>query len=345
MRTAIIGCGAMGNSMGAYLAKNGAPVDMIVPRAEYVDAMRRDGAKCIGAAEFAVPVNAYTIDDMEGFYDLIFLFTKQTANAELLPKVVPHLQETSMVCTLQNGVPEPTVAEFVGKERTIGGNAYWAATIVSHGVTDLTKPIEKFEYLFEIGEISGKATERIQKVAELLRHMGPVKITDSLMASRWGKLTINACMSGMSTVCGSPFGVIFSTPKSLACLSYIGREVKACCEADGYVLPLLLGKYRADSLGFDNKATYDESQKLFLEMFKGSDASKASMLQDIEKGKLTEISLINGYVCKTGDRLGIDTPFNDKVVEIVSRIEHGEIPYSMDNLDFFGPEMFEYLIV
>lgn len=59
------------------------------------------------------------------------------------------------------------------------------------------------------------------------------------------------------------------------------------------------------------------------------------MLQDLEKGKPTEVRMINGYVCETGDKYGIDTPFNDKVVEIVTKIERGELPLSMDNVKLF----------
>ena len=52
--------------------------------------------------------------------------------------------------------------------------------------------------------------------------------------------------------------------------------------------------------------------------------------------------MINGYVCETGDKYGIDTPFNDKVVEIVTRIEKGELPLSMENVKLFDRSLFTY---
>ena len=70
--------------------------------------------------------------------------------------------------------------------------------------------------------------------------------------------------------------------------------------------------------------------------------AKASMLQDLEKGKPTEVRMINGYVCQTGDKYGIETPFNDKVVEIVTKIEKGELPLSMDNVNLFDRKLFDY---
>lgn len=342
MRVAILGCGAMGTVMGAYLTKQGLAVEMIDSYEAHVNAMAENGAKIVGCADFTVPVAAYTTGEMSGLYDLIFLFTKQLANAELLPKVLPHLKKESIVCTLQNGVPEPFVAEYVGKERTVGGTVLWGATFISPGVSELTQNIEESDHLFEIGEISGELSGRIEKVADVLRLMGPVKVTKQLMSSRWGKLVNNACMSGMSAVCGATFGEVRDNPKARACLSYLGREVKMCCEAEGYELPTLLTNSSPRCLSFNSQESFNESQAMFIDMYRGFTPAKASMLQDLEKGKPTEVNMINGYVCQTGDRHGIDTPFNDKVVEIVSRIEKGELSCSMENLNLFNSGWFSY---
>ena len=63
---------------------------------------------------------------------------------------------------------------------------------------------------------------------------------------------------------------------------------------------------------------------------------KASMLQDLEKGKLTEVDAINGAVSDYGRRVGCPTPMNDKVVEIIHRIEKGELKPDFSNLKYFG---------
>ena len=59
------------------------------------------------------------------------------------------------------------------------------------------------------------------------------------------------------------------------------------------------------------------------------------MLQDIEKGKLTEVDAINGAVSAYGRKVGVPTPINDRVVELIHRIERGEIKPSFDNLKYF----------
>lgn len=87
MRTAILGCGAMGTILGAYLARAGCPVDLIDSYQEHVDALNQHGAHIIGTQEFTVPVRAITPEQMMGQYDLVFLFTKQTANHTVLPRL------------------------------------------------------------------------------------------------------------------------------------------------------------------------------------------------------------------------------------------------------------------
>lgn len=342
MKIGILGCGAMGTVMGAYMTKNGLDVELIDSYKEHVDVLNKNGAHIIGSVDMIVPVKAVTPEEMKGIYDLIFLFTKQTVNDTVLKNLLPHLNEKSTVCTLQNGVPEHFVAGYVGEERTLGGTVLWGATFVKPGVSELTQDITKNDHLFEIGAIDGTIGERVNNAAEILGYMGRAKITDTLMASRWGKLINNACMSGMSAACVATFGEILQNEKSRACLSYLAREVKRCCEAEGYKMPILLNEQLPYSCDIKDQEMFDTNQRMFLEMYKDMYTAKASMLQDLEKEKKTEVLMINGYVSSTGDKYNIDTPFNDTVVEIVTKIEKKLLPLSMDNLKYFNDKLFEY---
>jgi 2-dehydropantoate 2-reductase len=347
MRVAILGCGAMGTVMGAYMWQNGLEVELIDNYAAHVEAMNKHGARVVGAVDMTVPVKAVTPEQMTGVYDIVLLLTKQNANNAVLPNLLRYLGPDSIVCTLQNGVPEPSVAKHVGKERTVGGTVLWGATFTEPGVSELTQDLSKSNHLFEIGELDGTIGPRIQKVADVLDRMGiggGTKITDTLMASRWGKLINNACMSGMSAACGATFGEVMDHSAARACLSYLGREVKQCCEASGYKLPILLHGHTADSFNLKDQAMFETNQALFLDMYRNMRTAKASMLQDLEKGKPTEVPMINGFVCDTGRQHGIATPFNDKVLEIVTKIEQGQLPLSMDNIELFDKSMFQYRV-
>lgn len=342
MRIAILGCGAMGTVLGAYLTKNGCAVDMIDSYEAHVKSLNQEGARIVGMVDFTTPVNALTPNEMTGIYDVVFLFTKQTANDSVLQNLLPHLGADSTICTLQNGVPEPYVAEYVGKERTIGGTVLWGATFIEPGVSEVTQDLSRNDHLFEIGEIDGSITPRIEKLCNILNYMGNTKISRNLMASRWGKLINNACMSGMSAVCGSTYGEVLKNDKARACLSYLGHEVKLCCEAAGYELPLLLHEQTPETLNLINQEMFNANQEMFLIMYSDMHTAKASMLQDLEKNNPTEVKMINGFVCQTGIKYDIPTHFNDKVVEIVSNIEKGNLPLSMNNVNLFDETLFQY---
>jgi 2-dehydropantoate 2-reductase len=332
----------MGTVLGAYLSRGPEPVDLIDSYGAHVDALNRDGARITGTVQMVVPVRALRPEQMEGRYDLVILFTKATANEAVLPDLLPHLHEAGTVCTLQNGMPEPFVARIVGEKRTVGGAVLWSASFREPGVSELTQNLEGLDRYFEIGEIHGADTPRIRRVAEVLGLMGPAEVTASLMAARWGKLVNNACMSGMSAVCGATFGQVLANPKARACLSYLGREVKQCCEAQGYALPTLVFGFSPEPLAIKDQRQFDESQRMFSDMYQVALTAKASMAQDLENKITTEVRMINGYVAQVGREHGLQTPFNDTVVRVVESIERGECTMSMRNLDLFDDRWFVY---
>ena len=335
MKVAIYGCGAMGTVLGAYLNKNGLEVTLIDNYVDHVNALNEKGARIIGCADLTVPVKAITPDQMEGKYDLIFLFTKQTANAEALPHIKKFLNDDSIVCTLQNGVPEYSVDEYIGGNRTVGGTVLWGATFMSPGVSEVTQDVTSGDILFDIGEINGGVTERIKKVAEVLEYMGPVTIVENLMGARWSKLLLNSCMSGMSAAMGSVFGDILDNPKASACLSYIASDIINVCEKAKVDLEGVMGMEMVDFGRVDTKENFEKSQNCFRKFYADKLTAKASMLQDLEKGKKTEVEMINGFVVDQGKKYGVPTPYNDIVVKIIKGIENKELPLSMDNLKFF----------
>ena len=120
MRSAIYGAGSLGTVMGAFLAKNGVEIDLVNRNKAHVEALKNNGARITGTVEMTIPVNALLPEEMTGKYDIIFLMTKQLNNRETLSFLKDFLADDGVVVTLQNGIPEDSVAEIVGPERTIG---------------------------------------------------------------------------------------------------------------------------------------------------------------------------------------------------------------------------------
>ena len=321
MRTAILGAGSLGTIIGALIAKSGHQIDLIDSYQENVDALNANGATITGFLDLNVPIKALVPQDMEGYYDLIILLTKQTANATALPEILPFLHKDSVVCTLQNGVPEEAVASYVGKERTSGGAVMFGATWVKPGVSMLTTPFNIVQGLaFEIGEMDGVIRPRQQQIKDILGAVGETKVMDNLMGIRWTKVLQNSCFSGMSAALGCTFGDVLHNPKAMECLAQIADEVIKVCHAQGYRMVEAFGE-DFESLELQSKADIPEKMALYHRVWENHVKLKASMLQDLEKGRKTEIGYINGFVSDKGREFGIPTPFNDKVVELVKEAE------------------------
>ncbi len=336
MKIAIYGCGAMGTVLGAFLNKNGIEVTLIDSYADHVKALNEKGAHIVGCADFTVPVSAITPEQMKEKYDIVFLFTKQTANSTVLPHLKQFLNDDSIVCTLQNGVPEYGIEEYLRGNRTVGGTVLWGATFISPGVSEVTQDVTSGDILFDIGEIDGKITDRIKRVASVLEYMGSVNIVKNLMGARWSKLILNSCMSGLSAVTGSVFGDVLNNPKSCALLSFIASDIINVCEKANVELEDVMGMDMRDFGKVNTLENFIKSQNCFRRFYADKLTAKASMLQDLEKGKKTEVDMINGFVVEQGKNFGILTPYNDIVVKIIKGIENKELPLSMDNLRFFN---------
>lgn len=317
MRTAIIGVGSLGTIIGALMTYKGKPVDLFDANKEIVDALNTQGATITGFMELNVPVKAYTPDQMSGKYDLVFLLSKQTANVVVLKNLLPFLHEESIVCTLQNGVPEESVAAVAGCERTIGGAVGFGATWMKPGVSMLTTTKEAVEkFAFEIGELDGVIRPRLTAVQEYLQCVGKTDILTDLMGIRYSKVLMNSTFSGMSAALGCTFGDVLANPKAMTCLAFIADECIKVSRAQGIQLAKMQGE-DFYAFEFQNPEEIPFKMPLYQKIWGQHVKLKASMLQDLEKGRNCEIDYINGIICKKGRESNIPTTFNDKVVELV----------------------------
>lgn len=335
MRAAIIGAGSLGTIIGALMTRGGKPVDLIDTNREHVDALNRDGARVTGQMDLLVPVTALTPDEMTGRYDLVFLLSKQTANQAVLSNLLPFLHDESIVCTLQNGIPEPSVAAVVGESRTVGGAVGFGATWIGPGVSSLTTTAEAVKkFAFEIGEMDGVMRPRLEMVQSYLGCVGQTEILDDLMGVRWSKVLMNATFSGMSAALGCTFGDVMDDPRSLLCVVFIADETVRAAHAAGHRMAHMQGEDFEKFLLPAPEAA-PEVLPMIKKIWTQHRQLRASMLQDLEKGRDTEINFINGIVCRTGREHGVATPFNDRVVEIVTEAQTARSVPDFSNLARF----------
>lgn len=331
-RAAIIGAGSLGTIIGALMTKGGRPVDLVDTNWTHVETLNALGARITGEMDLVVPVRALTPDRMEGRYDLVFLLSKQTANAKVLANLLPHLHERSLVCTLQNGIPEPSVAAVVGAKRTMGGAVGFGATWEGAGRSRLTTRAEVVrDFAFEIGAFVAPHP-LMEEARACLGCVGRTQVLDDLMGVRWSKLLMNATFSGMSAALGCSFGEVLDDPVARVAVMRMAAEVVRAAHADGRRMAPMQGE---DFETFGSAAP-EVVEAMLHRIWTPHRALRASMLQDLEKGRKTEIGFINGLVCNTGRKHGFPTPVNDLVTTLVQQAqEAGAVP-TRANLTHFA---------
>jgi 2-dehydropantoate 2-reductase len=333
VRYAVMGCGSMGTVLGAYITRAGIPVDMVDANAEHVEALNRHGAQIGGTVSMTVPVRAMAPEQMEGVYDIVFYFVKQTYNDAAIRQLRPHTDESTILCTLQNGFPELALEKHFSRDSIMGCTVGWGATWTAPGRSDLTSDPDSMT--LHLGRLNGDIDDRVKEVQRILEYICPTSVTGNLSGARWTKLLMNAAWSGMSASLGCDFGTILDTPDAFDCISFIANECIRVGDAAGFKMePYSRYDMHAD-FAFDTESERRAAFPVFREIWTPHRALTASMLQDLQKGRATEINAINGVVCETGRKYGIPTPFNDKVVEVVTAAQEGKGPFSMENLRRF----------
>ncbi|WP_153978894.1 ketopantoate reductase family protein [Paenibacillus xylanilyticus] len=336
MRIAILGAGSLGTIVGAYLADGGMDVELIDAYQEHVDALNQTGAKVVGTTEFHAKVKAITPDQKSGTYDLVLLLTKQLSNGTILLELLPFLHEESIVCSLQNGIPEENVASIVGPERVIAGSVEFGATFMEPGVSSLTTEYTQFKkYAFQIGELNGETSDRIQRVKTVLDLVGGTHISDNLVGTKWSKLLINNAFSGLSAALNGEYGDILDDEVGIVSAVHIADETIKVGHANGVEFVKMNG-FDIASLELQSEQDIPERIKTLRYVMEPSRLLKASMLQDLEKKRKTEIDYINGVVSSKAEGTGIATPYNDLVVKLVQAAEETQtVPDFQTNIEEF----------
>lgn len=297
--------------------------------------LKEHGAHICGTVDFIQTVHALLPSEMSGKYDIIFLTTKQLDNKKVVQDLIPFLSKTGVVCTLQNGLPEVAVSEVLGEKRTYGCAVGWGASMMGSGVCELTSEPTKEALTFSVGSLDNHHDEKLEKIVEILKKMGNVTVEENFIGARWVKLLVNCAFSGMSAVLGCTFGEVAANKASRLVAQRIIKECIDVANQAKIKIEPIQGKNVVKLLDYHNKLKQKISFLIIPLAIKKHRLLKASMLQDLEKGKKCEIDAINGILSEYGKKVGFATPHNDKVVEIVKRIENKELKPSWENLRFF----------
>lgn len=300
MKIYMIGAGAMGGVYGGLLTRAGYDVTLIDIRKDHIDKIRSDGLTIEGVRGTHV-IKLPSQLGAAGLppADLAIIFTDANSTAEAARTAKALLKPDGCALTLQNGIGnvEALVAEL-GKEKVIAG-----VSMNSAAQPALARSAYTHTGMTSIGELDGRDTERIRKVAQMFNKAEiPTEIVADPMSHVRGKFVHNCAVNALAAISGLRSGEMWRTPEMNALQEQVISEILAVIEAKGWKLP--------------EKNTRKKIREHTRTRF-----NKPSMLQHMEKGQRTEIDALNGAIVREAKALGIPVPYNEAVVAFVKGLE------------------------
>lgn len=322
----LIGVGAMGGVISARLIQAGTDVTIVAgPRIAPV--LNEAGIELLtGDGSHRVSCEALSdVDEVpsDRRFDIVLIVTKALDAQSAAKQALSRTTETTMFVAMQNGIVEPKVAEIVGAERVIPSLLNWAATMHCPGVYEQT-----VSHATVLGEHDGSMSNRIQALQEVLEPVAPVTLSRNILGAQWAKLQMNCSVTALGAVTGVKLGALLRQASGRRVFMGVCREVLDVADAAGVVLERL-------SVDPNTPRTSDVRTitSWLDDVLIHYGATYPSILQDLKRGKPTEIDVITGYVADLACELGIRAPLCHCVTQMIHEIERGERRSELSNID------------
>jgi 2-dehydropantoate 2-reductase len=301
VRVCIVGCGAVGSLFAANLARlDDVEVWAYDLAEEHVDAINRDGLRLSGAGDVVGRPRA-TSDAAElPDCDFGIVATKAMHTSPAIAATA-HAFPDGCVATVQNGLGnEEAIAEHV--ERVIRGTTFPAGKIVAPGHVQWDV---KGDTTFGPFESRPAPADQIERLADACTRAGlPTWAVGDARGPQWRKVIFNASTNPIGALTGLTHGRVCEDTALRALISALVDEGKAVAAAQGIELDAdpeeLIDHAARPDVAYDHKA---------------------SMLQDVEARRPTEIDYLNGGIVRFGDEHGVPTPHNRAIWALVRGLE------------------------
>jgi 2-dehydropantoate 2-reductase len=293
----ILGTGALATLFAARLSAAGVQVTLLGTWAEGLKALREKGASLEGAGAFPVQATDDPAACQGANFALILVKAWQT---ELAARQLQHcLAADGLALTLQNGLGNyESLSAALGEQRVALGVTTLGATLLGPGLVRLGGE----------GLVTLQTHARLQPLADLLQAAGfNVSVVQNARSLAWGKLVISAAINPLTALLRVPNGKLLEIPAARELMGELATETARVARALGV------------SLSFHDPVRAVEG------VARQTGDNHSSMLQDVLRGAPTEIDALNGAVVRAGERVGVPTPTNRVIWQLLRAMqnEHG----------------------
>lgn len=298
MRIVVMGAGAIGSWLGALLSKHGHDVTLVA-REEHAAIVNAMGLRVSGKTELEARPKAVREASEAAVPDLLLLTVKSYDTEKAIQQARPLIGEQTLVMSVQNGLGNvERISRHIDPRRVL-------AAVTSHGVTFVEPGHVRHAGAgyFLVGSPSGQH-ETATRIAKLFAETGlEVHPTDNVVGELWAKVIVNASINPITAITGLTNGHLVTNASLRELMQRAGEEALDVARAEGVDLPPDDMLVRA---------------RIVAEM---TEFNKSSMLQDIERGRQTEVDSISGEIIQRGLVHAIDTPVTLTLRALVKGIE------------------------
>jgi 2-dehydropantoate 2-reductase len=328
MHFTVIGAGAIGGTVGAYLIRAGYEVLLVDSVVEHVETMARNGLHIEGREDFVVRPRALTPDGLKAALggrhpDAVLLAVKAQHTAAATQFLLPYLGPASFIVSLQNGLNEKIIAPLAGQRRTVG------AFINSFGADYLSpaRILYSGPGTVYLGELDGQLTPRVRQLESILQQCFSknTHVTDNIWGYLWGKEGYGSMLFASATV-DETMANVLGDPSNEALLANLAGEVVMAADAEGVRCAGFDG-YEPDAMRFTTPRNWTgirESLDRLAALNRRSLKQKSGIWRDLAvRHRPTEVDAQLGMVVESARAHGLQAPLNSRVVELIHAIETG----------------------
>src|SRR5262245_36443804 len=306
-RILVAGAGALGSVIGGLLAVAGLDVTLL-GRRPHLDAARAGGLVVDGLFGTHRVLRGLTHAseprELADRYAAIFLTVKAYDTATMAAAVARHLDPDGFLVSLQNGLGNVEAAgRAVGPARVLGARVIFGAELVAPGharVTVFADPV----LIGSPDPSDGRRTAAAARCATTLAAAGvPAEPTDEILAALWAKVFYNAALNPLGALLGLRYGEL-----------PLHRDTRAIMDT---VIEEAFAVARAEEVGLHWRDAAEYREEFYGRLVPSTAEHRPSMLQDIERGRPTEIDAINGEVASRGAQHGIPAPVNATLTRLI----------------------------
>ncbi len=326
--TVVWGVGAIGGTVGAYLARAGADPLLVDADGAHVAAMNASSLKITGPIEeFVTPVRAVTPDRVSGPIRRVLLAVKGQHSAAAARTIAPLLADDGSVLSLQNGLNADAIGGEIGMERVVLALVNFASDYIEPGVV-----MYGGRGSVLIGEADGRITPRVKDYVALLKRFDErIEATDNVLGLLWGKIGYGGLLVA-TALTNDTMAQVLGDRRWHRLLARIGGEIMRVASASG-ITPVGVDGFDAEGFERGDELRIAASCDAMAEHYRHSAKSRSGIWRDLAvRKRKTEVATQFAPVIAGGRRHGIATPTLECLAAMIAEIEEGKRGFSGDNL-------------